>query len=235
MFLIRTAVTLLLLTPLCFGQNKHRPTRSHTTMSRTFFRRTTTGETTIALGLIYYNKASVPQWQREYFKRPINEAALLPPLEKIRNCDLCPRIHIPVCATNKRTYTNICWMNCWGSLTLQTLLVATFLVTESELQKTKLTTKASVLKQKYKKENIQTWVSSFLTQVSDEALPILGEQISNCSWCPTVYLPVCASNGNSFTNKCYMVCNKYEYNGGKTVTVNYMGACHDYGVTWDMA
>ncbi|XP_048006548.1 uncharacterized protein LOC125241890 isoform X2 [Leguminivora glycinivorella] len=79
----------------------------------------------------------------------------------------------------------------------------------------------------------KSWLEQFFNRMNESHLPILGIEFV-CDDCPTVYIPVCASNGRSFTNKCYMVCNAYENNGGENVTVDHMGACFDYGVTWDM-
>ncbi|XP_048006543.1 uncharacterized protein LOC125241890 isoform X1 [Leguminivora glycinivorella] len=115
MLLVQTTIILLLITSVCFGQ-RGRMTRTAPAEKHTVKRKKYTTPTTEALGFIYYNKAGVRQWQQAYFSPPIDEAILLPPLEKIQNCDDCPRIHIPVCATNRMTYTNLCYLNCAARL-----------------------------------------------------------------------------------------------------------------------
>lgn len=41
-----------------------------------------------------------------------------PHLEKL-GCADCERIYFPVCASNHKTYTNICKMNCWNEQRLE--------------------------------------------------------------------------------------------------------------------
>lgn len=48
-------------------------------------------------------------FQNLYMKRLIDS---LPPLEKPINCTFCPRIYIPVCGSDGRSYTNVCKMSC---------------------------------------------------------------------------------------------------------------------------
>ncbi|CAF4768359.1 unnamed protein product [Pieris macdunnoughi] len=48
---------------------------------------------------------------QEFYYKSVNDS--LPLLEEIKDCD-CPRIYMPVCASDNKTYTNLCWMNCAG-------------------------------------------------------------------------------------------------------------------------
>lgn len=67
---------------------------------------------TLTTVYIEARNATAQEVQDWYMKRIVD---FLPPLEKIFNCD-CPRIYIPICATDNRTYTNVCWMNCMNVL-----------------------------------------------------------------------------------------------------------------------
>ncbi|KAG6465440.1 hypothetical protein O3G_MSEX015155 [Manduca sexta] len=63
-----------------------------------------------------YRNATAQEFQNYYMQRIEDD---LPPLEQIFDCNKCPRIYIPVCATDNKTYTNVCWMNCMNLITKQ--------------------------------------------------------------------------------------------------------------------
>uniref|UniRef100_A0A2H1WFC3 SFRICE_016330 n=1 Tax=Spodoptera frugiperda TaxID=7108 RepID=A0A2H1WFC3_SPOFR len=62
--------------------------------------------------LLELTKADVNrQMQDFYMIRPVDD---LPLLEEIKDCK-CPRIYIPICAENAKTFVNLCQMNCYNS------------------------------------------------------------------------------------------------------------------------
>ncbi|RVE43670.1 hypothetical protein evm_011669 [Chilo suppressalis] len=66
----------------------------------------------VLLSVIFYevySRYATPEELTAFFIQNITDT--LPPLEDIHDCD-CPRIYIPVCGSNNKTYTNICYMNC---------------------------------------------------------------------------------------------------------------------------
>lgn len=54
---------------------------------------------------------SVNPWQIQSWliERVVDD---LPLLSKIKKCKDCPRIYSPLCSTDNRTYTNLCYMKC---------------------------------------------------------------------------------------------------------------------------
>lgn len=59
-----------------------------------------------------YSEREAEIFQSFYF-REVNDS--LPLIEEIQNCK-CPRIYLPVCASDNKTYTNLCWMNCVATI-----------------------------------------------------------------------------------------------------------------------
>lgn len=72
----------------------------------------------------------------------------------------------------------------------------------------------------------------YMHQVVD-TLPLL-ETIENCQ-CPRIYLPVCGSNNQSYTNVCKMNClnTKLQLVGPKKIKVFYTGVCTSYFEPFD--
>ncbi|PZC74808.1 hypothetical protein B5X24_HaOG207151 [Helicoverpa armigera] len=72
---------------------------------------------------------------------------------------------------------------------------------------------------------IQDW---FMKIPARDDLPLL-DRIFNCV-CPRIYLPVCGSNSQSYTNACKMNClnMKLKLTGRHRVRVQYQGMCPSY-------
>lgn len=81
--------------------------KTWTTPPTTTTRTTPPTTTTARVVTLSYPKAQV--FQNFYMKELVDD---LPPIEKIRNCTLCPRVYIPVCGTDGRSYTNVCRLRC---------------------------------------------------------------------------------------------------------------------------
>ncbi|KAJ0171843.1 hypothetical protein K1T71_012606 [Dendrolimus kikuchii] len=135
----------------------------------------------------------------------------LPLMENIRNCS-CPRVYMPVCGTDNKTYTNVCWMNC--------------------VNRHKRLTKKGRLASLFHRGFCQTFIDPFqfakVMFVLDIFLAVLSiiyvqsmrtpkpphhravlpplDMVMPCEECPDIYFPVCASNNKTYINLCQLTC-----------------------------
>ncbi|XP_063391020.1 serine protease inhibitor dipetalogastin-like [Cydia fagiglandana] len=95
-------------------------------------------------------------------------------------CDQCPRVYLPVCSSDSKTYRNECFFMCRRANNTITVL---------------------------HKGVCMHWLWQFYApRLSHVDVPTCRPDL--CDQCPRVYLPVCSSDSKTYRNECFFMCRR---------------------------